>query len=184
MPPKKKANTPFQDVTRMVATAENRMARESNSPALRDLHVSADQPHEAHERQCPKQSNQWTHLGRLLTIQKSNRLEPMEFSALHIYAQVGTVTDMLNVAIVDQGEFNDEEHESKCYDKLNPDEQVVVVREIVDNNPLETDAPPVLHGVWVRRAHTALDEEIDQLEALKKYYHNDEIPRPAIDSHD
>ncbi|ETV63888.1 hypothetical protein H257_19179 [Aphanomyces astaci] len=39
---------------------------------------------------------------------------------------------MLNVAIVDQGEFNDEEHESKCYDKLNPDEQVVVVREIVE----------------------------------------------------
>ncbi|RHY16300.1 hypothetical protein DYB25_003143 [Aphanomyces astaci] len=85
------------------------MVRESSSSGLRDLHVSADQPYKAHEHQCPKETNQWTHLGRLLTFQKSYHLEPKEFCESHIYAQVGTVTDMLDVAIVDQGESNDQE---------------------------------------------------------------------------
>ncbi|OQR89695.1 hypothetical protein ACHHYP_06112 [Achlya hypogyna] len=73
------------------------------------------------------------------------------------------------------------------------------------NMPLETDAPPVLpaqlvklrHGVWVRdvlaphRVHLAKywsEEQIDQLEAdhkaLLKCYHDDEIMRAAINSHD
>ncbi|ETV76586.1 hypothetical protein H257_09584 [Aphanomyces astaci] len=66
-----------------------------------------------------------THLGRLLTFQKIYHLEPKEFCVekrpdntrpamvahdeSHIHAQVGIVTDMLDVAIVNQGESNGQE---------------------------------------------------------------------------
>ncbi|RQM19344.1 hypothetical protein B5M09_010902 [Aphanomyces astaci] len=78
MPPKKKANTPFQDVTRMVATDENPVLRIWCAPHQIDLR-QAGQPHEAHERQCPKQTNRWTHIGRLLTFLKSYHRGLMEF---------------------------------------------------------------------------------------------------------
>ncbi|OQR83235.1 hypothetical protein ACHHYP_14942 [Achlya hypogyna] len=238
----------------------------------------------------PKQTNRWTHLGRLLMFLKSYHRQLIEFCVAnrpndtptcewwlmtfsiasiidainymfailqsrsllmaqqesHINALVGTLTVMLDAAVVDQGESDDEEdvvvyetfesmriqvdsivahiHDQssfamECYNEQNPDEQAVVVREIAKdtisvirglmgvkaerddaNKPLETGAPPLVklrQGVWVRdvltphRVHLAMywsDDQKDQLEAvhtaLLKCYHDDEIMRAAIDSHD
>ncbi|RHY19310.1 hypothetical protein DYB36_010807 [Aphanomyces astaci] len=76
----------------------------------------------------------------------------------HVNALVSTLTAMLDVAIMDQGESDDEQHESF-------ESMLVVAREIVKytitvirglmstkaerddaKNPLETDAPQVLHS--------------------------------------
>ncbi|ETV81261.1 hypothetical protein H257_05823 [Aphanomyces astaci] len=106
MPPKKKANTLF--VVKQAAE-----------------YVAIGQPYKAHEHQCPKETNQWIHLGRLLTFQKSYHwsrrssalrnvrttrdLRMVAHDESHIHAQVGMVTDMLDVAIVNQGESNGQE---------------------------------------------------------------------------
>ncbi|ETV85515.1 hypothetical protein H257_03237 [Aphanomyces astaci] len=86
-------------------------ARHQNDLVVKQAaeYVAIGQPYKAHEHQCPKETNQWTHLGRLLTVQVSYQLEPKEFCESHIHAQVGMVTDMLDVAIVNQGESNDQE---------------------------------------------------------------------------
>jgi len=212
-------------VTRMVAAAENPVLRIWCAPHQIDLVVKQAAESVADgawikftwsfsislrkqanlitrmNAKCPKQTNRWTHLGRLLTFLKSYRRQLIEFclenrpddaptcewwlmtfsiapiidainytfailqslslliaqQESHINALVGTLTAMLDVAIVDHGKSDDEEddvvYESfesmripvdsivahihdqgsfamECYNELNPDEQAVVVREI------------------------------------------------------
>ncbi|ETV79548.1 hypothetical protein H257_06813 [Aphanomyces astaci] len=175
MPPKTKANTHFQDVTHMVATDDNPVLKIWCAQHQIDLVV--------------KQAAECVLAHREAGI-----------------ARQRTLTAMLNLTIVDQGESDHEKHESfksmriPCYNDLIPDEQAVVTREIVKytitvirglmsiqaerddaNKPLQTDAPPVLHCVWVRdvlaphQMSRSTSSRRTTRHSVLKCYHDDEI---------
>jgi hypothetical protein len=105
---------------------------------------------------CPKKTNRWVHLGRVLTFYKKYRRQISQHTNENIVnLLIGTLTGMFGIEVVDPENIGDDEVEyvsidsirvdvtniechirdqgsfaGDCFDRLNVDEQKAVVKEI------------------------------------------------------